>query len=58
MRQAIDIWVGNLLPYAITWGDMRDVLQGLSEVCDLQQCTFEFSIASGLRIGEGALYKA
>ena len=58
IHNGIDFRVANFKPYALTWGDMRDLLKGLAEYCTLQRCRFEFSVGSGPKIGEGALYKA
>ena len=58
VHNGIDIKVGNLKPYKITWGDMRDLLKGLAKQCYVQLCEFKFSLASGTRIGGGKIYKA
>ena len=54
---ALDLQVTNFKPYAITWGTMADLLKGLLEYCSVQLCQFEFSVGSGVRIGQGGLYK-
>lgn len=55
VHKGVDLKVFNLKPYAITWGDMFDLVKGLREECWLQTCEFEFSIGSGLRIGGGGV---
>ena len=57
LHNGVDIEVNNLKPYAISWGDMRDLIKGLEWRCNLQLCTFEFSTGSGTKIGGGKIYK-
>lgn len=58
VQKGVDLRVENIKPYAIRWGDLKNLLKGLTQECWLQTCVFEFSVASGTRIGGGALYKA
>ena len=58
VQDGFEVKVTNIKPYAMTWGDMRQLFMGLRARCWLQTCNFQFSVGSGARIGKGSLYKA
>ena len=58
IHNGIALEIGNILPYKVTWDDLKAVLSGLPTDCQLHLCDFEFSVPSGIEIGEGAFYKA
>ena len=60
VHNGVELQLNNLLPYAITWGDVKSVLLGLLGLNDCLEwlCDFEFSVDSGVRIGKGALRKS
>jgi len=53
----LNLEVSNLIPWALTWGDMRDLLMGLEEWCSYMTCRFQFSVGrGGVKFGQGQIF--
>ena len=55
---SVAIEIENIAPYAITWGNVRDVVNEVTYwTCSSSLCDFEFEVENGNRIGRGRIYK-